>query len=323
VAGERSTGERREDSAPVEVSTDEIHKERWELLEHVNALTEKPFIALSLLWVVLLILEFTSDLNRPLEVLTDVIWVLFILDFLIEFAIAPKKWDYLRGNWLTALSLALPAFRLLRIFQLFRAFRAFRFFRVVRVARSLRLLRLFTSLNRGMRATRNALGRHRVGYVLSLTTLVVFAGAAGMLRFENPASLMEAGIPAGERGSGLRSYSDALWWTAMLLTTLGSEYWPQTAEGRITCWLLSLYAFAIFGYITATIASYFIGKGSEAGQGAPEGEAADARPHPTEAQLNRALGENTALRAQVADLADHLRAGPAMNAGEGERSSGP
>lgn len=45
----------------------------------------------------------------------------------------------------------------------------------------------------------------------------------------------------------------------MLLTTLGSQYWPYTIEGRILCWLLSVYALAVFGYITATIATYFIG----------------------------------------------------------------
>lgn len=44
----------------------------------------------------------------------------------------------------------------------------------------------------------------------------------------------------------------------MLLTTMGSEYWPQTAEGRILCLLLSVYAFAVFGYVTAAIADYFV-----------------------------------------------------------------
>jgi voltage-gated potassium channel len=49
----------------------------------------------------------------------------------------------------------------------------------------------------------------------------------------------------------------------MIMTTLGSEYWPQTAEGRVLCVILSLFAFAIFGYITATIASYFLGRDAE------------------------------------------------------------
>lgn len=46
----------------------------------------------------------------------------------------------------------------------------------------------------------------------------------------------------------------------MLVNTVGTEYWPQTVEGRILCYLLSLYGFAVLGYITANIASFFIGK---------------------------------------------------------------
>ena len=41
-------------------------------------------------------------------------------------------------------------------------------------------------------------------------------------------------------GGGLKSYSDALWWTCMLLTSIGSEYWPHTAEGRLLCILLAI-----------------------------------------------------------------------------------
>lgn len=67
----------------------------------------------------------------------------------------------------------------------------------------------------------------------------------------------EREMPSGE---GLGSYGAALWWTAMLMTTLGSEYWPQSAEGRVLCFLLALYAFAIFGYVTATVATFFIGR---------------------------------------------------------------
>jgi voltage-gated potassium channel len=27
-------------------------------------------------------------------------------------------------------------------------------------------------------------------------------------------------------------YGNALWWTAMVMTTIGSDYFPKTAEGR-------------------------------------------------------------------------------------------
>lgn len=46
----------------------------------------------------------------------------------------------------------------------------------------------------------------------------------------------------------------------MILTTMGSSYWPVTTEGRLLCLILSIYAFTIFGYITAGFASFLIGQ---------------------------------------------------------------
>jgi voltage-gated potassium channel len=69
-----------------------------------------------------------------------------------------------------------------------------------------------------------------------------------------------------EAPAGLNSYGAAVWWTAMLLTSIGSEYWPKTPEGRVLCFLLSLYGFAVFGYVTAALASFFIGRDAESGE---------------------------------------------------------
>jgi voltage-gated potassium channel len=93
--------------------------------------------------------------------------------------------------------------------------------------------------------------RRAFGYILLLTTIVIFAGAAGMYAFEKNID------------GGLQDYGTALWWTTMIMTTLGSEYWPKTPEGRVLCVILSLFAFAIFGYITATIATFFLGRDAE------------------------------------------------------------
>lgn len=61
---------------------------------------------------------------------------------------------------------------------------------------------------------------------------------------------------AGTRG--FAGYADALWWTAMIVATMGSDFWPQSAEGRLLCLLLAIYGYSIFGYITASFASYFV-----------------------------------------------------------------
>lgn len=163
--------------------------------------------------------------------------------------------------------------------RIFRIVRVVRLLRLARVGRGLRLFRLITSLNRGMRALGASLRRRGFGYVLALTVLVLFAGAAGMYAFER-------GVPGG-----LNNYGEALWWTAMIMTTMGSEYWPQTFEGRVLCVFLALYAFAIFGYVTATLATYFVGRDAESG----EAELAGAK-------------ELAQLREEVLTLRDDIRA---------------
>jgi voltage-gated potassium channel len=127
--------------------------------------------------------------------------------------------------------------------------RAVRLLRLASTTRGLRLFRILSSLNRGMRALRASMGRRGFGYVLALTAVVTLVGAAGMQAFE----------AEGPSGGGLDSYGEALWWTAMLLTTIGSEYWPATGAGRILAFLLAVYGLAVFGYLTATLATYFIG----------------------------------------------------------------
>lgn len=45
-------------------------------------------------------------------------------------------------------------------------------------------------------------------------------------------------------------------WTAMIMTTMGSAYWPQTVEGRVLCVRPATYSFAMFGYVTATVSTF-------------------------------------------------------------------
>jgi voltage-gated potassium channel len=220
----------------------QLMRQRRVLLKQIEAWLETPMLLLGFVWLVLLIIEFTRGLNRTLEVVGTVIWAIFVFDFALKFSLAPHKRAYLRGNWLTLLALLIPALRL------FRIVRAVRVLQAARAARGLRLVRVLTSLNRGMKALSHTMGRRGFGYVLTLSFIVMLVGAAGMHTFE---------------GEKLNTYGEALWWTAMLMTTLGSEYWPQSAEGRLLCFALALYAFGVFGYVTATLATFFIGRDAQ------------------------------------------------------------
>ena len=105
------------------------------------------------------------------------------------------------------------------------------------------------------------MGRRGLGWVTIITVIVLFGGAAGMYNLESINALNAQGYgDVVKAGGGFKSYSDAVWWTAMLMTTIGSQYWPVTAAGRALCFFLSMFSLGVFGYITAALASFFVDK---------------------------------------------------------------
>lgn len=221
--------------------------QRRSILQAYKALLAVPMLLLGLVWLVLAIVELLEPSNPLFNVFGAVIWFIFIVDFALRLSWAPQKLHYLRANWLVALSLLLPAVRVFQLAHLVHLLQA------VRLASSLNLVPAVASLNHSLRELSIVLGKRGFGYAVALSLLITFAGAAGMYVFEHNAS----------GGLGLDSYGSALWFTAMIMTTMGSDYWPSTPEGRILCVLLSLYAITIFGYVTATLASFFVGRDTQ------------------------------------------------------------
>lgn len=215
-------------------------RQRWRLLSELDKAWGPVLDLLGLAWLLLLVAEFVWGEEAWIRIATQTVWIVFIVDAAVGLALAPDRIVFVRRNWLTLLALAIPALRILRIA------RALPVLRAARAVRGLRFVRVLTSINRGMRTLRRTVARKGLGYVIGLTFIVTFVGGAGMFAFERP--------PDG----GLLSYGDALWWTAMVMTTMGSDYWPKSLEGRMLALLLSTYAFAVFGYVTAAIASLLI-----------------------------------------------------------------
>lgn len=225
-------------------------QQRWALLRQLQHMLEFPMVLLGFAWLALLVVELTLGLAPAWERVGTVIWITFVAHFTLELFLAPERKTYLRRNWLAVFSLLLPALRI------FRLARVIRLLRLTRAVRAVRFARVLTGVNRGLHSLRATMRRRGLGYVLGVTLLVALAGAAGMYAFER-----EQGQQAG-----FDSYASALWWTLMLLSTMGSEYWPRTGSGRALCLLLSVYGLAVFGYITAALASYFIGRDAEVRQ---------------------------------------------------------
>lgn len=231
-------------------STPKLSTVRAELDRRIEHWLELPMALLGAVWLILLVIELLRGSTPWNNTASQAIWVIFVIEFAFRFSVSPTKLRFLRRNWITALSLILPALRVLRFARIARLMRMGRTVRAVRVAR------LLGSFNRGMRTLGSTMQNRGFAYVVTLTAIVLLLGAAGMYAFERDGS-------AGGNQQGFATFAGALWWTAMLLTTMGSEHWPRSSEGRLVCLLLSVYAFAVFGYITATLASYFVGSDAE------------------------------------------------------------
>jgi len=230
-----------------------IHRERWRLLHQVVRFLELPMTVLGLIWMVLLTIDLVRGLHGRLAMISEAIWIVFGVDFGLEWLIAPNKRIYLKRHWPVALSLAVPALRIVRFARVAH---------VVRTAGTIRVGHSLVVLNRGLAALGATMRRRGFAYVSVLTLFVVFAGAAGIYNFESR-------VPVPQ---GIHDYGTGLWWTAMLMTTLGPTSWPVTVAGRVLCFFLGLYAFTVFGYVTATLATFFIDRDADRPDAAVAGE---------------------------------------------------
>jgi voltage-gated potassium channel len=215
----------------------DLDLDRRELLEEFETWTEWPMAALALIWIALLVLEFTGSTSSYIEPATNLIWGIFIVEFGVRLVLSTDRLRFVRENWLTVIALIVPAFRLLRFAAVLRG---------AAILRGLRMARIVTGLNRGMRSWRGALGARRLPFVVLFTAVVGFVGAAGMYTFET------------ETNPAFATFGDALFWSGMILITLGSGNWPETGAGRILAFLLGLYSFSVFGYVTAALASILV-----------------------------------------------------------------
>lgn len=223
--------------------------DRHGLLIAVERKLEFPMVVLSFVWLALFVAELTAGLGPALRTGGTVIWGLFIVDFVLRLWLATDRVGYLRTNWLTAVSLIVPALRM---------FRALRAVSLLRGVRGLRVVRVAGSFNRALRALGKTFRRRGFGYVVTASVLVVFLAGAAMLAFEG-------GQP------GFRDYPETLWWSAMMVLSVGSDSWPSSPEGRALAFLLALYGFTILGYVAATLTSFFIDRDADQEGGAVAG----------------------------------------------------
>ncbi len=237
----------------IETDDDLSHRERLAVI--VEEKLDIPMAVLAVLWAAIVTYELLTPAPlRGLVVAGNVIWVLFIVEFLAKLVISGHPARFLRRRWPSIFFLALP---FLRVFRIFRA---------VRVLRALPAARVVGSSYRTI-GTARSLFNGRIAFLVVTSAVVVFSG--GQLLY-----LVE-GEGAGRQGS----FGDALWWTSNAAISGNQVFEPETILGRLIAVTLSVYAVVVFASVAATFGAFFIE--SRAEKAAEEDDAASRSTDPS------------------------------------------
>ena len=194
--------------------------ERWSTI---------PLAVLAVVYLGLYSLEVLGHWSSPLlwdfVAISDVIWVIFIVDFIGRFILTQDKVRFLKTNAIELVSLLLPFFR------------AFRMFRVV-IA-----LGFLSRVGRTLSARINI-------YVGLILPLLIYVCALGVYDAEHKAP-----------GANITNFGDAIWWAFVTIGTIGyGDYYPVTFEGRAIAVLLMIAGLAFVSVITVSIATMFLNR---------------------------------------------------------------
>lgn len=197
--------------------------DRWERRSEIPLLSLALAFLLAYAWQVL-DPRLTGGLLDFLEVVSWVVWAVFLVDFIVRLYLSERRSNYALTHWYDVALIVLPMLRPLRL---------------------LRVLAFARILNRS--ASRSPIGRVTT-YVAGTAIAAVFLGALAILDVEQLA-------PA----ANIRSFGDALWWASTTVTTVGyGDRYPVTTEGRFVAVGLMLVGLAVVGVITASVAAWLI-----------------------------------------------------------------
>lgn len=188
-----------------------------------------PLAILAILYLVLYSYEVLGHLPPALffdfVVISDIIWGVFIIDFVARFILSPEKIPFLKRNAIELVALILPFFR------------AFRMFRVV-IA-----LGFLSRVGKTLNARINI-------YVGVILPLLIYVCALGVYDAEHKAP-----------GANITNFGDAIWWAFVTIGTIGyGDYYPVTFEGRAIAVLLMVAGLAFISVITVSVATLFLNR---------------------------------------------------------------
>lgn len=194
-------------------------------------------LALGTIAILLIQEKVPSPYSNILGIIDNMIWGVFVIDYVVRFVTAEDKWRYVKSNVVELIAI-LPFDAMLKSLRALRLIRVARASRLFRVFRS---LRAFAYLNRLNNRISDLLQTNQFHSVLWFTFSTIFLGAIAISYVE--------GMP----------FEDALWWSFVTTTTVGyGDISPASFPGRLIAVVLMMVGIGFIGLLTGTIATYFL-----------------------------------------------------------------
>lgn len=197
--------------------------QRWERVTGI------PLLALSVLFLLVYAIPIIEPSLDPLlssvcEITQNVIWGVFVVDFVGRFVLAERKRTFLKKNIVELIAVFVPFLR------------------------PLRALRVLSVATIAIRRFGGKL-RNRVGfYVIGVTVILWFVTGLAVTEAER-----------GVEGANIANVWQGWWWSFITLATVGyGDKFPVTPEGQWIAVVIVLTGIALIGTISGTLASWFV-----------------------------------------------------------------
>jgi voltage-gated potassium channel len=209
------------------------------MLHNFERKTAWPMLILAVAIIPIIVVPMVVDLSpgalSALKAADWLIWGAFAVDYIARFSIAPRKGHFLTHHKIDLLVVAVPFAQPLR---LIRSVRVLRIFRAGRAA---------TYVGRGVKEGRSLLSRENFSFAILITGLAILGGAA-----------LVYGLEKSDPHGSIKSLPDAIWWAITTVSTVGSDKYPVTAEGRAIAVVLMVLGIGLVGLLAGTMASFFV-----------------------------------------------------------------
>ena len=204
---------------------------RHDQVDRIEAITKFPMAVLGIVWLVVAVSVLTSNAKGTSSLFLVgslfVLWVIFLVEYLVRLVVTPSAKGYLARRWVEPATVLVPALQGWHIVG---------------------IEKVGLVVHEGALRLEAILKHHSLFRVLIAACATLVFGAWLVLLFEENAPR-----------SNIHSYSEAIWWAIVTVTTVGyGDRFPISAGGQIVAVILMLVGIGLIGTLTATVASVFI-----------------------------------------------------------------